>query len=276
MKTPDKIKIFRALMLEAVASCGAALPVLLSGGVDSATILAAQRALGAKPKCYSFHLAPDLSNDVRVAASMSARFGLQHRVSQIPRTEDALVADVREIIRITGKTWKTHVQCSQPFLYLASEIKSTGADAALMGMAAGSLWGDNREAQFGRGRSGDAGFRDYRRFCHRHPDNSENSVKTVAAANGVELRDPYLYEPLAQFLIECSHDEMHRPKQKYLAVAAFAEFWTQGAWYRRNSNLQIESGLRAFHDTLLQSPLNEKLRAKSVAAIYGAIEREEI
>lgn len=277
MITSEILNSFRSLMLDAVEKCGADKPLFLSGGVDSATILAAQLQLGAKPDCYSFYLTPYKSNDVKIAAMMCGKFELNHRVSVIPREESVLIGDVRAVIAHTGQTFKTHVQCSQPFLYMAEAMSDDGYSEALVGMAAGSLWGDGKEAMFARGREGDKGFEEYRRFCHLHPDNSENSVRKVAAAVGdIKITDPYQYEPLAEFMLNLKFEQLHKPKQKYLAVMAFPEFWKSGAWYRKNSNLQIESGLREWHDTLLKSPLNENLKAKSVVAIYNAIGRGDL
>lgn len=277
MITSEILNSFRRLMLESVEKCGASNPLFLSGGVDSATILAAQLELGAKPDCYSFYLSPQKSNDVKVGAMMCEKFGLKHNISVIQRDESVLIGDVRSVIAHTGQTFKTHVQCSQPFLYMAEAMSEDGYSEALMGMAAGNLWGDGKEASFARQRGGDKGFEEYRRFCHLHPDNSENSVrKTAAAVGDIKISDPYQYEPLAEFMLNLKFEQLHKPKQKYLAVMAFPEFWKAGAWYRKNSNLQIESGLRQWHDTLLQSPLNENLKAKSVVAIYNAIGRGEI
>lgn len=276
MITGEKIQRFRELMIEAVQNFGAEKPLLLSGGVDSATILAAQLSLGVKPDCYTFYLQPARSNDSNVSSKMASVYGFRHRTIEMPRDDEKLIADVRAIIAQIGNSFKTHVQCSHPFLYLAPAVAADGHDAALMGMGAGSLWGDNKEAAFERGRSGDEGFREFRKMCHKHPENSEVSCAKVAANLGVKLSDPYHYEPLAQYMLELDFQHLHKPKQKYLAVAAFGEFWRQGAWYRKNSNLQIESGLRQWHDTLLQSPLNEKLQSKSVVAIYNAIARGEL
>jgi len=51
------------------------------------------------------------------------------------------------------------------------------------------------------------------------------------------------------------------------------EFWKQSEWYRTNEPLQVCSGIRERHDTLLNSPLND-CDAKNVLKIYNRLAKQ--
>jgi hypothetical protein len=70
-------------LLAAVAEAPEDTPVLLSGGVDSGTILAACLELGRRPTCYGFHLA-DQTPDEAAARRLAHDFGLTYRSAVIP------------------------------------------------------------------------------------------------------------------------------------------------------------------------------------------------
>lgn len=57
---------------------------------------------------------------------------------------------------------------------------------------------------------------------------------------------------------------------KMIDVKAFEDFYGSGAWYRKNSNLQCNSGIREYHDLLLRTELNKR-KSKNVVAIYNDI-----
>ncbi len=242
-------------------------PIFLSGGVDSATILAASLALGARPTCYSFRLGEQDSRDVAVARRMTVAHHVPHIVVNVPRNQEQLILDVKRVLKIIGVPTKTHVQCSHPFLYLSTAVVADGFSQVLMGMAAGDLWGDSREAAIAYHEDGNAGHRAYRLHNWRNPTNSEGSVNKVITSVGLAVTDPYFDQELGDWLLGLSYADMHHGKQKALAVYAFTEFWRAGAFYRTNSNLQINSGLREFHDTLLQSAVNTR-SSRAIVAIY--------
>lgn len=244
------------------------MPLFLSGGVDSASMLAAVLALGKKPPhVYTFRLGEVDSADAAVARKMCAHFAVPHTVVSIPYGEETLVRDIKRVLAITHNATKTHVQCSQPFLYLSEAAHGDGFTDAAFGMAAGELYGLTKGIAMHVRTRGEAWCREERRKHVKHPHLSDWNVVKTAAACGITLHDPYWHDALIEFMLACDYKDIHAPIQKSIALRAFAEFWSQGAWRRDNSSLQLNSGIREWHDTLLQSPLNTT-HAKAVVAIY--------
>lgn len=246
--------------------------LLLSGGVDSASMLAAALACGYKPRIFTFRLDGYVSPDFRVAESMAKTFGCEFYPVLIPMDTEQLITDVRRIIGLTDISLKTHVQCSHPFLYLCEQAQRIGAKRFIYCADGSSLYGDGRKAMIAYHDGGEAAYREKRLQDATDPGTNVSILK-VCQPYGISLYDPYLYPDLKAFFLSLTFADMHRPKQKYIGLQAFPEFWKAGAWYRESSNFQINSRLREFHDTLLQSPYNTG-NHKNVVGIYNRIKNE--
>ena len=102
----------------------------------------------------------------------------------------------------------------------------------------------------------------------------------MARLCGTPMEEPYSDEPLLSHAIAMDYAELNRLgtkfKQKGIALRAFPEFWSRG-WYRRNSSLQVNSGVREWHDTLLADvELNPDGRHRAVVGIYNQIRRRVV
>jgi asparagine synthetase B (glutamine-hydrolysing) len=249
--------------------------LLLSGGVDSASMLGAALACGYKPRIFTFRLDGYISPDFQVAESMARTFGCEFHPVLIPMDVDRLAADVRKIIGIAGSRLKTHVQCAHPFLYLCEQAQRIGAKRFVYCGAGSDLYGDGRKAMIAYHNGGDEAYRKIRAHA-TDPDvwGSSLSIIKVCDSYGMSIYDPYLLPNVIEFFLSLTHDEMHHPKQKYIGLLAFPEIWSRGAWYRESSNFQINSRLREFHDTLLQSKYNTGDH-KSVVGIYNRMTNEK-
>lgn len=268
---------FREMMLEATAALVAdsidgpyGRPALmLSGGVDSSTVLAALLALNRPPRCFTFTLGTYTSEDMRAARAMTSTLCLELVEVSIPRNPATLEADVRRLVPMTG-TKKTWVQCGQPFLYVSPEVKRRGHDAVLTALMADELWGTSKNVAMHWRERGEEWARDRRREAHAEVLGEEVAERRVAREFGLRVLDPFADQDVAEFVVERDYAELHVPRLKQLAVGAFPEFWARGAWYRSPLNYQIGSGIRAWHDTLLSGPLNTR-GARSVVAVYNDV-----
>jgi asparagine synthetase B (glutamine-hydrolysing) len=181
---------------------------------------------------------------------MAVRFGVPYELVRIPRK--AALEDAAQLIKILdGETKKTHIECSLPFKYMAQRIAEKGFNSALFGMSADDLYGTSKNAAIALSRSGESGFREYRKQSFGDLGASDYSVIKVAKHFGVRLIDPYRDRSVSDFVLSLSSRQINRPKPKALAVRAFPEFWRCGAWYRSGNSLQVVSGIREFFDTLL-------------------------
>lgn len=261
-------QFFRDLVLQAVHNMPDC-PLFLSGGVDSATLLAASLELGRKPLCVTFTVGDARTPDLTVASSMTRHFKLEHLVVSIPREEKQLLGDIQQVLSITGSTLKTHVQCSHPFLHMAKALQERGHQTALMGMSLDDLWGSGREMSFVLHKKGEEAFREARRKEIQDHTHSDFSVMKVTRHHHVTTRDPFRESSdLIRFMLTLTYREMHKPYTKALAVNAFRSFWDQGKWYRAQDSLQVVSGLKLWHETLLQNPAVNPTGARDLGVVY--------
>lgn len=267
-------QIFHDLMIEAVEKMGD-LPILLSGGIDSATILFAAKELGWSPRCITFHL-DNMSTDALTSISMAETLGCKIDLIKIPTTLDKVHEDVLQVIGM-GTSRKVFVQCMHPFLYMVPHIKSLGWDKAYWGMCSGSLVGDSREAFFAHHRSNEE-WNEYRATAaaktELDPENVSEGWMNIQFEKyyGFEGISPYRHKPLYDNILSRTFEELHRPKNKILYVKAFQSFWDLNKkWYRPHDNLQINSGLRDLHEKLKFLPEYKHLNAKSVSKVYNYI-----
>jgi len=265
---------FRAAVIATLTPLPETTPLLLSGGTDSATVLAGLLALGRRPDCYTFRLGAHDTADVRVARSMAETFGLRHTIVTIPQDATTLLRDVRRVLRIIGTPRKVSVQCSHPFLYLAPALLADGHRAALTGLGADDRYGTTRQVAIVCRRGDAAACTAARRAQATRPDASDVAIMATCDHLGLRLLPIFHDARLSELLLRMPYAEIHRPVQKGIALRAFPEFWRRGAWYRRNASLQVASGLRAWHDTLLRSPVNRRGR-RAVAALYRDLLAEE-
>lgn len=276
---------WRAKLVETVRPhAEAGIPLLLSGGVDSATLLCACLELGHRPKCYGYRLL--VPGDASAAYSADFSYGKRMAISAgcrwkgifIERTFERLEADVREVISMLRTSRKTSVQCAQPIMHLARAVAEDGFDRALVGTGAVVL--DDRTVMTIRGREGEEAARKYReeKLEDRHLDCGTGRMHEMARLCGVTLEEPYSDEPIRSHALALDITELNRgPRgygQKGIAVRAYPGFWMRSKRYRRNSPLQVNSGLREWHDEqLLRSPLNPD-RSQRVVAIYNRLLKE--
>lgn len=238
-------------------------PLFLSGGMDSAALLAGFLELGARPDCIAWQLTGSPTSDVRAATRMTAAHGLWLTVAYTPREAAAQEEIVRRVIATTGMTGKVAVQCAVAMDAMADAVLGLGEETAVIGV--GGIVDDTRAVTIAARTATDAELLAIRRK-DLEPSAGTEAMFRVAAAKGVELRDPYAEEPVASVGLSIPFAEMNRPKQKGIALRAFP--WLEAHW-RQNSPLQVASGLRELHDVLFLS--NPRLNPKgslAVAAVY--------
>jgi hypothetical protein len=250
--------------------------LLLSGGVDSATILFALLDLGVKPRCVTFGLGDTVSTDMAVASSICAHFGVEHEVVVVPRDPDALLDDVLWTLaavrwELAPRIKKTIVQCVHPMRYA---YPATG-DFVLFGLTGDQFFRTSAQEMRNDHRFGWRAMSHNRQSdCHQ-PEYSDYHIMDVGRRlYRKTVEDFYDFDAWGAWIQQFPTPETNRPLQKYPAVAAFESYWRQGNWYRPNSPYQINSGLRAYHDTLLAHPRFAALQAKGVIAVYNRLAAE--
>lgn len=262
---------WRELLLEVSRPC-LGWPILLSGGVDSGTLLAAQLALDARPVCYAFRLASYTSTDFRVAQKMTADHGLTLVDVVLDDSLPALERDVLEVMTLLDTSRKAAIQCAQPIMHLCRQLRGNDGSQAIVGTGAVCL--DDKRVALLRHSRGEEAAREYRRakLDDRYDARcGTGCMHRMARLMRCELAEPYSDEPLRSYGLSLDMRELNRPRQKGIALRAFPRFWSQG-YYRPNSPLQVNSRVRDWHDLLLQSEWNVR-QSTSVVAVYNDIYR---
>lgn len=273
----DQAAEWREVLLQTMEPV-ADLPFLLSGGVDSATLLAAALHLGKQPPCYGYRLSSHESDDFRIGKEMAGAFGLPWRPVVLPREREFLERDVRHLIATLKTSRKTSIQCAQPVMHMARWIAKDGFDRAIVGTGAVVL--DDRRVMVIRSEEGEEAARAYRaeKLEDRYIDCGTGRMHEIARLEGVTLEEPYSDEPLRSHALALDVADLNRgPRgygQKGIAVRAFPDFWIGSGWYRRNSPLQVNSGVREWHDDLLSDPELNPAGARRVVAVYNRLLKE--
>lgn len=259
----------RELILGYLAAMPPDAALLLSGGVDSATLLAGMLALGRRPVVYTTSISGETNPDAEAAAAMAATFGLAHHIVGPRRDNDVLIDDVRRIIEIIGVSTKTHVQVCHALLYPIERAVHDGHRVVLSGLGADDLWGTSRTAVVAYKNGGDKAWTAVR-SARVGTFVSDHSAVRLAATIGADLRLPYHEPSVESWALGLRYNDVHGAFIKSLSVGAFPEFWERGDFYRRNKNAQIVTGIREWHDDLLSSSLNVR-QSRWVVGVYNDI-----
>jgi len=251
--------------------------LMLSGGVDSATVLFTMLESGRRPHCLTFQVGERESNDVRVAAAMCRCFKLEHTIVKIPQSEWELFRDVSEVISrvdwtTTNRIKKTIVQCVHPFLYLYPAMKG---NLALCGLGGDSFYLTRRKEQEALAKFGDDYVSAWRRSYSADPDYSDYHIMALASQYQKTMRDFYDFMEMAEWIQRFTVRATHYPREKQASAGVYKDYWKQGHWYRPADRFQIGSGLRQYHELLLSSPTCNPDGSKAVIRIYNRIAREQ-
>jgi asparagine synthetase B (glutamine-hydrolysing) len=243
--------------------------ILFSGGVDSCMVLFACLELGIKPKCYTFGVEGYDSGDVETSKAMCEHFGVDHEVIMIPVDVKQLEKDVRYLIEKYGQLKKTTVQCLFPFLYMMPQVKEK---AVFLGLLSDVYFICGRKAKYVR--DSKEKFDEIRKSSV-YSITDELSQRYCEEEHGVAFVDIFLDDDMFDFAMQFDWRELNTPKEKYLAYLAFEEYFEAGEkFFRKHSSYQIESGLREYHDLLLQQPHLNVKGHKAIIGIYNYIYKQ--
>lgn len=237
--------------------------LLLSGGTDSLTILWTLLDLGERPRCYTFRLASHESQDARASALAAKVWGVPHEIVAVPDAHAGdLAREVGQVVRLIGSSRKTHVECMWPLWHVARHVRE---GAVFAGLQADTLYGTSRSWAIKHARD-PAGFLAARQRAVLDPD--QEGLRQLGRILGDRLRAPYAHPAVRDLLMAFSWAELNRPRQKMPARVAFADRYRQAPIWRRNENLQCESGVREHLGALLWDPAANLWGCRSAAALY--------
>lgn len=76
--------------------------ILLSGGLDSATVLAIAKDAGFDPHCISFQYGQRHSIELEKSEEIARKYGCTHKVFEIPKIDGSALTDSHQAVKKTG------------------------------------------------------------------------------------------------------------------------------------------------------------------------------
>lgn len=261
-------------------------PLLLSGGADSNTLLAAQLELGGRPEyalTYGLWPWPELSKDWIRARVLTMEFGIpliDVRVSSDPLDVERAT---RRVIRLVRSSRKTAVQCCHPLLLMldaarqSRELDGFGPGDRRILTGTGGIVGDSRKvtvlcAQEGEDAAWEKRREDLLGFA---PETATEKMKELAGKEGWAIREPYSEQPLADVGLSMEMAELNRPGPKGIAMRAFPRFYERVGRPLRPGGLQVYGGIRELHDQVFLPSTKHRRVSAVYARMLEEIEREE-
>lgn len=239
--------------------------VLLSSGIDSASVLFSLLMAGKKVTAYSFCLDDRDSRDVVYAEITAKTFGVPFVRVDLPSNPEFLFDDLITLIEM-GATKKTDIECGWPMLYAYPAIKEKqiysgmGADGHFCISKKGMIHFKHeidlfRDKLFSDPRYGQAHM--HKNFCH---------------VNDKEWIAPYMSDEMFQQFVGRSWDEVNKPKQKQPILDAFPEQFKKIKIFK-HTNFQLgDSGIADHFAQLVHTGLNKKGHT-SVVGVYNNLIR---
>lgn len=241
--------------------------ILFSGGMDSLTILLSCLELGIKPVLYTFYLDNYVSEDIKQSRYISELYNLELKEIEIKTQNIDLYRDVKYIVEKYNVRKKTAVQCIHPFLYVIPDVKE---DIILSGLCADDLYGTPRSVSKHQNTSMFNEIRKDKFFDKK--SSSYEYIKILCEENDKKFIAPYKQSrDIYNYFISKNYKELNSPKQKNVAYLEYQNQIDKYKLYRRNSNLQCNSKIREWHDSLLKDDLINYRNNISITGIYNNI-----
>ena len=178
-----------------------------------------------------------------------------------------LAVDEKYLIKTHDLKKKTQFQVMHPMKHLCEAIKE---DYVLSGLEADTLYGNTRSMR--KTITCESEFKNIRsKYIHDENNASYSFIRNELENNNKTFVAPYKQSSeIINYFLSLESKDLCFGKQKKQTYEAFKTEIDNLSLYRRSSNMQINSGIREFHDLLLQTDLNQK-NFKSVIGVYNQL-----
>jgi asparagine synthetase B (glutamine-hydrolysing) len=235
--------------------------VLLSAGIDSASVLFSLLEAGKNVTAYSFCLEGRVSKDVRYAEITAKEFGVPFVRIDLPTSIDVLREDLIDLVRFGAKK-KTDFECGWPMLYAYQTIKEReifsgmGADGHFCISKKGMMHYKNRIDEF-------------RNTLFLNPSYAQEHIhRNLSTVYKKCWVAPYMTPDMIDAFKGSTWDEVNRPNQKQPILDAFPDQFKRIRVFKHMNFQKGDSGISEHFERLLATDLNVG-NHKSVVGIYN-------
>lgn len=246
--------------------------VMLSGGVDSSSILFSLLEAGKNVTAYTFVLEGHKSTDFTSSKKVCETFEIPFVPVYLPTNVKTIEKDVRNLIVNRGLSKKTDIECTWAMKYAMREVKEK---VIVTGHGADGHFGLSKRAMIHHSHSLEA-LNEFRDKTFNNPNYAQKlTLQEIAKENKQEIVFPYLEKEMRKIFHNKSWEELNKPKQKNPIVESFPEYFEK-IKIRKHTVFQLgDSKIAENFQQLVHTDLNQK-GYKSPVGIYNAIRRREV
>lgn len=246
--------------------------VLLSGGVDSTSVLLSLLHAGRQVVAYSFVMEGRVSQDFLLARRTARILGVGFRSVILSSSVERLIEDVRFLVA-SGLRSKADIECAWPRWHALNAVSERHLAT---GDGADGYFGVSRKACV-RWSKDPAPLDPFRDEYLDKPNRAQvATLRAWAAHRGVTVWTPWWADSMREAYRGTSWADVNRSRQKEPVRRAFAAELAHLPKLPPHVNLQLgDSGISAHFERLLGTVLNRR-GYRSVVGVYNALARGEV
>lgn len=246
--------------------------VMLSGGVDSASVLFALLEMGEKPVVYSCTLDNYESRDFRTARKIAEEFDLKFVPVLIPTDLKVIERNIRRNIRDMGLRNKVEIEALGAFRQCIDKAK---VKTIVSGLAGGYFFGLTKEANIHYKENFDE-YRLKKMKLAVEPNSQANKLIRYAATKDKYFCCPWVTKAMLNEFRGHNFKHVNKPRQKESSRCAFEEYYSRVRVYGQQDMHKGDSRIADTYAQLLNiERLNPNGKYKSIVGVYNTLVREE-
>lgn len=246
--------------------------IMMSGGVDSCSVLFSLIESKKNITAYSFTLEGHESTDFKSSKIVCEHFGIKFVPIYLPTDIEVLKNDVKYLIHNEGLRKKTEIECTWAMMYALKQVKE---DVIFTGHGADGHFGISKKAMINFRQTVES-LDTFRKNLFGNPNYAQKStLEKMSKEMNKKIVFPYLTQDMRNLFLGTSWESINKPKEKQPILDSFKEYFEQ-IKIRKHTNFQLgDSKIAEGFTRLLETEFN-KNNYKSVIGIYNAIARGEV
>lgn len=229
--------------------------LMLSGGIDSCSVLYSLLELNKEVHCYSFYLENYESQDLKSARRLCKKHNLTLTEILIPR--EKIKENLIKLAKL-GCSRKTQFETKIHYVYLFPQVKE---HTLFAGIEADNQQGTVRSMILKSSKDPQK-FKELRIKAYEYAKNKNLPIDyNLAKDNGIKLCYPFADPKIFEFYLQFDWQYLNKPYEKWILLNAFKEYFKEDG-YRKHIDLQQCSSMKDYCATLVTdkeiNPYNRK------------------